>query len=86
MPSIMMVIGTNIMLGTTPIGGMTITRAGSTGIIPNGPRVTMRGAAATVIGTTIMRGTTALGGTKIAPIGSVSIIMSGRDGMTTTNE
>ena len=63
-----MVIGTNIMLGTIPIGGMTITPAGSTGIIPNGPRPTMTGAAPTAIGMTIMHGTTALGGTTTGDI------------------
>ena len=81
-----MVTGTNIMHGTILIGGMTITPAGYTGIIRNGPRTTVTGAAPTAIGTTIMRGTTALGGTKTVPTGSVNIIMSGPDGMTTTND
>ena len=82
----MMVTGTNIMRGTTPIGGTTIIRAGSIGITPNGPRLTMTGDAPTAIGTTIMRGTTALGGTKTVPTGSVNIIMTGPDGMTTTDD
>jgi hypothetical protein len=74
------------MLGTTPIGGMTITRAGYIGIIRNGPRTTMSGVAPTAIGTTIMIGILAIGGTKTVPTGSANIIMSGDDGMTTTNK
>ena len=87
MPSIiMMAIGTNIMHGTIPVGGMIITPPGFTGIIPNGLSTTRIGVAPTAIGTTITRGTTALGGTKTVPTGSVNIIMSGADGMTTTDE
>ena len=81
-----MVIGTIIMRGTIPIGGTKITPAGSTGIIPNGPRTTPTGGVPTAIGTTSARGTLAIGGTKTGLIGSANIIMSGHDGMTTTDE
>ena len=85
MPS-MMVIGTNIMRGTIPIGGMKITPAGFIGIIPNGLSSTRIGDAPTAIGTTIMSGIPAIGGTKTGLIGYANIIMSGPDGMTTTDE
>ena len=86
MRNMAMVIGTIIMRGMTPIGGMTITPDGSGTIIRIGSSVTAIGAIATAIGTTIMCGATAIGGTKTIRTGSANIITIGYDGMTTTDE